>query len=130
MIRRIRPPLVIKIVQEANDSPFLLILAELSGLGPQHRLHRQHVPPQRLRGRVFVHQSKRRIAILHEGSVDQRSQRTEEPKYGEHLVPWSFDSWIFRSLNRSWTCPAASCSPPPPASRATAFALCSSPAPS
>lgn len=52
----VRPPLVVEIVQQAREAPRLDIFTEACGVRQHRGFHCQHVLPEGITGRVFVHQ--------------------------------------------------------------------------
>jgi hypothetical protein len=59
MVRRIRPALVIEIVQQTGDAPRFLVLAEFAGVGAHAGFDGKHVPDEALVLHVFVQECER-----------------------------------------------------------------------
>jgi hypothetical protein len=56
MVLRIRIALVIEIMQQRDDTPVVLVFAELTRVAAHGRLDRQHVLAQAIASRVLGHQ--------------------------------------------------------------------------
>ena len=59
MVRLIGPALVVEVVQQRDDAPVLLVLADQPGVAAHGRLDGQHVLPQAFALGVFLHQRER-----------------------------------------------------------------------
>src|SRR5947209_15746928 len=57
VVGRAGPALVVEVVQEADDPPQFLVLAELAGVGPHGNLDRPHVVPEARALHVLADQS-------------------------------------------------------------------------
>src|SRR5262245_37422871 len=83
MIGRIGPALVVEIVQQADDAPALLVLAELAGISPHRRLDGDHVFLEAFALGVFREQLPCVVAIhfsAPRGSIRAAKVPTANPK--------------------------------------------------
>ena len=63
MVRGIGPALIVEIVQQPDDAPFLFVFVQLAGIGPHRRFDGQHVLAQALALRVLTNQRKCVVAV-------------------------------------------------------------------
>src|SRR5207249_337882 len=85
MIRRVGPALIIKVVQQANQTPLLFVFAEFASIRSHRGLHREHVAAQGERLGVLVHQGEGGRAVEH---------KIEEPKNRRTSPIWFFGSSV------------------------------------